>query len=187
MLLNQSEKIHKNHYQPDIIIGIAQGGTIPTRILTDLIHLKKPQTTTTTIIEIKLYTNIVQTNKHPIIKQHLTIPINGKKILIVDDISDTGQTLQLAKQYLTEKGATETKTATLYTKTTTQTPPDYAEKTTDHWIVFPWEINETIQNILQKHKENKQATNDEFTKLLKAGLPKQLLKRTLQAIQEPQH
>ncbi|MCL2691640.1 MAG: phosphoribosyltransferase [Candidatus Bathyarchaeota archaeon] len=191
MLLNQAKKIQKNNYQPDIIIGIAQGGTIPTRILTDLLQQKNPQTTTNTpiitSIEIKFYKNIAQTNNKPTLKQPLTIPINDKKILIVDDISDTGQTLKLAKQHLTEKGAIETKTATLYTKTTTQTPPDYAEKTTNKWIVFPWEINETIQNILQKHKKDNQTTNNEFTQLVKAGIPKQLLKQTLKTIQEQQH
>lgn len=180
MLIDQSEKIQKNHYQPDIIIGIAQGGIVPTRILTDL--LKKPQTTT---IEIKYYTNIAQSNTQPILKQPLTIPINNKKILIVDDISDSGQSLKLAKQYLAEKGATETKTATLYTKTTTQTPPDYVEKTTNHWVVFPWEIKETLQNILQKQNDKRDA-NNEFTKLLKAGLPKHLFERILKTLQETQ-
>jgi hypoxanthine phosphoribosyltransferase len=181
MLLNQSEKIRKTPYQPDIIIGIAHGGTIPTRILTDL--LKPSQTTTITI---QFYTDIATQNLQPILKQPLTIPINGKKILIVDDISDSGLTLNLAKQYLTKKGATEIKTATLYTKSTTQTLPDYAEKTTNQWIIFPWEIKETIQNILKKHKKDPQALNNEFTKLTKAGIPKQLLKHLLKTLQEPQ-
>jgi len=187
MLLNQAQKIHKTPFQPDIIIAIAQGGTIPARILTDLLALKNPQTTiiTTSTIEIKYYTNIAQPNKHPTLKQPLTIPIANKKILLVDDISDSGQSLKLAKQHLTQKGATETKTATLYTKTTTQTPPDYAEKTANSWIVFPWEIKETLQHILQKHKDA-QTANNEFTKLIKAGVPKQLLAQILKTIQEPQ-
>jgi hypoxanthine phosphoribosyltransferase len=180
MLLNQSEKTRKTPYQPDIIIGIAQGGTIPTRILTDL--LKPPQTTTITI---QFYTDIATQKHHPILKQPLTTPINGKKILIVDDISDTGQTLNLAKQHLTKKGATDIKTATLYTKPTTQTTPDYAEKTTIHWIIFPWEIKETIQSILQKHKKDAQTLNSEFAQLTKAGIPSQFLKHILKTLQEP--
>jgi len=180
MLLNQSEKIQKNHYQPNTIIGIAKGGTIPTRILSDL--LKNPPTTTITITS---YTTIAQTNTQPTLKQPLNTPINNQNILLVDDISDTGQTLKIAKQHLTEKGAKTIKTATLYTKTTTQTQPDYTEKTTNNWIIFPWEIKETLQTILQKQK-NPQDTNNELTKLIKAGLPKQTLNQILKTLKEPQ-
>jgi len=181
MLLKQSTTIQKNHYQPDTIIGIANGGTIPTRILTDL--LKTPQTTTITI---KSYTYIAQKNTHPKLTQPLNIPINNQNILLVDDISDTGQTLKIAKQHLTKKGAKNIKTATLYTKTTTQTIPDYTEKTTNNWIIFPWEIKETLQNIQKKHK-TPQNTNNAYTQLLKNGLPKQLFKQILKTLQEPQH
>jgi hypoxanthine phosphoribosyltransferase len=180
MLIDQSKKIYKSHYQPDIIVGIAQGGIIPMRILTDL--LKVPQTTT---IKIKFYIDIAQPNTQPILQQPLTIPVNNKKILIIDDISDSGQSLKLAKQHLAENGATETKIATLYTKTTTQTMPDYVEKITNKWIVFPWEIKETLQNIIQKHK-NPIAANDEFTKLERAGMPKQLFEWIIKTLQEPQ-
>jgi len=178
MLLNQSNKIRKTRYQPDIIIAIARGGLIPARILTDL--LETPQVAT---IKIELYTDIAQTNLQPTLKQPLTVPVNGKKILLVDDISDSGQSLKLAKQHLTEKGATETKIATLYAKQTTQTMPDYVEKTADRWIVFPWEIKETLRSILQKH-QSKRAANQEVTKLVKAGLPKQLTTQVLETMQE---
>jgi len=176
MLLEQSEKIHKNRYQPDIIVGIARGGIIPASILTDLL---KTQITTT--IRIEFYLDIAQPNIQPTLKQPLTVPVNGKKILIVDDISDSGQSLKIAKQHLTEKGATEIKIATLYTKTTTQIPPDYVEKTTNNWVVFPWEIKETLQSILQKHND-KRAANNEFAKLVKAGLPKQLFEQILKTL-----
>jgi uncharacterized protein len=178
MLLNQSEKIRKTRYQPDIIIAIARGGLIPARILTDL--LETPQVAT---IKIEFYTDIALPSLQPTLKQPLTIPVEGKKVLIVDDISDSGQSLKLAKQHLTEKGAAETKIATLYAKPTTQTLPDYVEKTADRWIVFPWEIKETLRSILQK-PQGKRAANQEFAKLVKAGLPKQLTTQILKTMQE---
>ena len=184
MLLSQSEKIRKTPYQPDIIVDIAQGGTIPARILTDLLN---PQQTAT--IKIKLYTDIAKPSAYPILTQPLTVPVNGKKILIVDDISDSGQTLNLAKQHLTKKGAAEIKTATLYTKPITQTPPNYAEKTASKWVIFPWEIKETLQNLLcQKHKKNDNtiSANNVFNQLSDAGVPKQFLTRVIRSLQEPQ-
>lgn len=177
LLLDQAEKI-RSTYQPDVIIGVARGGLVPARILTDL--LEAPQVAT---IRIEFYTDIAQPSIQPILKQPLTIPVNGKKVLIVDDISDSGQSLKVAKQHLTEKGAAEVKIATLYAKPTTQTIPDYVEKTTERWVVFPWEIKETLRAVTQK--EGKRAANQEVAKLVKAGLPKQLTERILKTIQEP--
>jgi hypoxanthine phosphoribosyltransferase len=179
MLIEQSEKICKTNYQPDILIAIARGGLVPARILTDL--LETPQVAT---IRIEFYKDIAQPSIQPILKQPLPIQVTGKKILIVDDISDSGQSLKIAKQHLLEKGASETRIATLYAKNATITMPDYVEKITERWIVFPWEIKETLRQILQK-QEGKRATNQELAKLVKAGLPKQLTARILKTIQEP--
>jgi len=179
MLIEQSEKICQTNYQPDIIVAIARGGLVPARILTDL--LQTPQVDT---IRIEFYKNIAQTSNQPILKQPLTIQVTGKKILIVDDISDSGQSLKMAKQHLLEKGASETKIATLYAKKTTTTMPDYVEKITERWIVFPWEIKETLRQILEK-QDGKRAINQELAKLVKAGLPKQLTQKILKTMQEP--
>jgi hypoxanthine phosphoribosyltransferase len=178
MLLEQSEKICKTGYQPDVIVGIARGGMIPASILTDLLKICH-----VVIIRIEFYTDIAKPSIEPVLKQFLNIAINGKKILVVDDISDSGQSLKIAKQYLIEKGAVEIKIATLYAKATTQTLPDYVEKFTERWIVFPWEIKETLQSILQK-QEDKQVINNTFDKLVKAGLPKQFLEQILETLQE---
>lgn len=179
MLIEQSEKIRQTHYQPDLIIAVARGGLVPARILTDL--LETPQVAT---IKIEFYKDIAEPNIQPILKQPLTMEVTGKKILIVDDISDSGQSLKTAKQHLIEKGALETRIATLYAKKTTATMPEYVEKITDCWIVFPWEIKETLRQILQK-QEGKRATNQELSKLIKAGLPKQLTQKILKTLQEP--
>jgi uncharacterized protein len=179
MLIDQSEKIRDSTYQPDIIIAVARGGLAPARILTDL--LETPEVAT---IRIEFYADIAQPSIQPILKQPLTIPVNGKKVLLVDDISDSGLSLKVAKQHLTDKGAAQVKIATLYAKPSTQTVPDYMEKTTERWVVFPWEIKETLRAVTQK-QEGKRAANQEIAKLVKAGLPKQFTERILKTIQEP--
>jgi hypoxanthine phosphoribosyltransferase len=179
MLIDQSEKIRDSTYQPDIMIAVARGGLAPARILTDL--LETPEVAT---IRIEFYADIAQPSIQPILKQPLTISVNGKKILLVDDISDSGLSLKVAKQHLIDKGAAQVKIATLYAKPSTQTVPDYVEKTTERWVVFPWEIKETLRAVTQK-QEGKRAANQEIAKLVKAGLPKQLTERILKTIQEP--
>ena len=56
--------------------------------------------------------------------------------------------------------------------------PDYFEKETSHWIVFPWEARETMAKIMQK-AEGKRAISKEISNLVKAGLPKQLAEKLL--------
>jgi hypoxanthine phosphoribosyltransferase len=177
MLLAQAQKIQNQQFQPDIIIGIAKGGIIPARILSDLI-----ETPQLTALQIAFYLDIAQPTSEPILKQPLTIPIKNKKTLIVDDIADTGKSLKLAQTHIQEQGAIEIKTATLYFKPQSITKPDFYEKQTNNWIVFPWEIKETLRKITQK-SEGKRAANQEIAKLVKAGLPKQLTEKLLKTIQ----
>lgn len=176
MLIDQAQEIKQISFKPDIIVGISRGGLVPTRILTDL--LETPQSTT---IGIEFYVGIAQRGLRPILKQPLVIPVDGKKVLLVDDISDSGQSLKLAKDYLLEKRASEVRVATLYVRTSSLVKPDFFEKESDCWIVFPWEIKETLRKVMKKY-EGKRAVNQEIAKLVKAGLPKQLVEKTLKTM-----
>lgn len=177
MLIDLSQKIQKLKYQPEMIIAIAKGGVIPAQILSDLLETNQPST-----IQIEFYQNIAQPKLEPTLKDLISISIKSKKILIVDDISDTGKTLKFAQTYLQEQGPSEIKTATLYFKPKSATKPDFYEKQTNNWVIFPWEIKDTLRKITQKGA-GKRATNQEIRKLVKAGLPKQLTEKLLKTIQ----
>ena len=173
MLLSQAKKIQKTDYTPDIIVAIIRGGLIPARILTDLLEV--PQLTT---IQIEFYTGIAQTGKKPTLVQTTEIPMDGKKVLLVDDIADTGKSLHLAKTYLQTRGANEIRTATIYYKLQSIVKPNFFEKEALNWIIFPWESNETIKKIIQKHIGKKQ-NNMEIAKLIKFGFPQDLIDKIL--------
>jgi hypoxanthine phosphoribosyltransferase len=168
MLLCQAQKIKTQNYRPDLIVAIARGGVVPARILSDL--LENPNLN---FIQIEFYTNINQTFQEPILKQTLTTIVTGKKTLLIDDISDTGKSLKLAKTHLLQQGAIEIKTATLYQKKQSIITPDFYEKQTTNWIVFPWDTKETLRKIIESPL-SKRSLNQEVAKLVKAGLPKQL-------------
>ena len=173
MLLAQAQKIQGDGYKPDIIVGIARGGLVPSRILADLL-----ETRDFAIITIEYYVGIGQKNKEPVLKQCLHTQLPDKKVLLVDDVSDGGRSLQLAKKHLQEQGAKEIRIATVYCKPGTITLPDYFEKETSHWIVFPWEAKETMAKIMQK-TEGKRAASKEIANLVKSGLPKHLAEKLL--------
>ena len=173
MLLAQAQRIQSDGYKPDIIVGIARGGLVPSRILADLLETKD-----FAIITIEYYVGIGEKSKEPILKQCLHTQLPDKKVLLVDDVSDCGRSLQLAKKHLQQQGAKEIRIATVYCKPGTITTPDYFEKETNHWIVFPWEARETMAKIMQK-AEGTRAAGKEIANLVKAGLPRQLAEKLL--------
>ena len=175
MLLNQAHTIRKQNYTPDVVIGIARGGLVPARVLTDL--LSTPQLV---IIQIEFYTDIAKTKQAPALTHPLNTDVTGKKVLIVDDIADSGNSLKLARTHLQEQGAREIKTATLYTKPQSIITPDFYEKQTSSWVVFPWDTRETLRKIIQN--QSKEAANLEIAKLVKAGLSKQLVDKLLEGM-----
>ena len=97
---------------------------------------------------------------------------------MIDDIADTGKSLQLAKTHLQQQGAIEIKTATLYQKNQSITTPDFYEKQTTKWVVFPWDIKEALRQIIHRSL-GKRFLNQEVAKLVKAGLPKHLAEKLI--------
>lgn len=173
MLLHQAQAIQNQSYAPDIIVGVARGGLVPARILTDL--LGAPQLA---IIQTEYYTDIAKTKQAPTLTSALTADVSGKKVLLVDDIADSGHSLKLAKSHLQQQGAGQIKTATLYSKPQSIITPDFYEKQTSRWVVFPWDSKETLRKIIQN--QSAEAAEREITKLVKAGLSKQLVDKLLE-------
>jgi len=178
LLMAQAQKIHNSTYFPDIVVAISRGGIIPARVLVDLLEVHQLAT-----IQIQFYIGLGETKGEPILKQALSLPINSNRILLVDDIADTGKSLQYAISYLNQQGATEIKTATLYYKTQSIVKPDFYEKQTCSWVVFPWEPKETLRKIIQKFP-SKRNQNHEIAKLVRSGLPEHLTQKMLIGMQE---
>lgn len=71
--------------------------------------------------------------------------IDGKNILIIDEICDTGETLNFISEWLRKNGAKSIKTAVLHLKpsaNTTGFKPDWYVEEIDKWIIYPWEQHE---------------------------------------------
>jgi hypoxanthine phosphoribosyltransferase len=178
MLLSQAEKIRQSGFKPDVIVGITRGGWIPARVLSDLLEIPD-----LAVVRVEFYLGVAETRKEPVLTQRVSAGVEGKKALLVDDVADTGKSLQLAKEHILQQGATEVRIATVYRKPFSIIKPDYYEKETRRWVVFPWETKETIRKIVEKHRD-KTAVNLETAKLVKAGLPKQLVEEFLKEMLE---
>jgi len=179
MLLNLAEKIRRDKFKPDLIVGISRGGWPPARVLSDL--MDNPNLAN---VRAEFYLGVAETKGEPVLTQPVSTSATGKKVLIVDEVADTGKSLKLVKEHIIEDGAVKVKVATVYYKPWSIVKPDYYEKETSRWIVFPWEIKETIRKIIKKCKENGKSIEDDVAKLVKAGLSAELIGRFLKEIEE---
>jgi len=181
MLLSQAEKIRQSVFKPDVIVGVTRGGWIPARVLSDLLEV-----TDLVTVGVDFYVGVAETKKEPVLTQRVSADVKGKKALLVDEVADTGKSLQLAREHVLQQGATEVRVATVYYKPFSITKPDNYEKQTRSWVVFPWETKETVRKIFENHRD-KDAVNVEAAKLVKAGLPKQLVEEFLKEVLEAEN
>jgi hypothetical protein len=143
MCTELAEEVRKSNFKPDIIIGIARGGWVPARLLSDKLH--HPEVAS---MRVEFYVEPGVTEKVPRLTQAPCVELRAKKVLLVDDVSDTGHSLALAVRSL--KGAKEVRTATLHFKPNSIFEPDYYVAKTDKWIVYPWEVEETKKKLGKK-------------------------------------
>jgi hypothetical protein len=147
LTLQLSERIVKSGYKPDIIVGIARGGWIPARILTDVLYARTLEN-----IRIEYYFDVGVKGKEPQITQPITGTLEKKSILLVDEVADSGETLIHAIKHVKELGAREVRTAVLHIKPTCKLEIDYWMHEVDAWTVYPWEHRESIISIVKRFK-----------------------------------
>ncbi len=181
LLLNLASKIRKANFKPDVIVGISRGGWPPARIMSDL--LENPELAN---VKAEFYLGVAKTKSEPVITQPVSVSVHGKKILIVDDVADTGKSLRLVRLHLKEQGATDVKIATIYYKPWSVVTPDWYERKTSHWVIFPWERKETVRNVVKRFKSEGKTVEEAKETLIRHGLDRKLVERFLEEILEGQ-
>ena len=173
MLRSQAEKIRRSGFKPEIIVGITRGGWVPARILSDFLEILD-----LAVVRVEFYLGVAETRDEPVMTQGVSAVVKDKKMLLVDDVADTGKSLRLVREHIRQQGAAEVRIATVYYKPFSIVTPDYYEKETRRWVVFPWDAKENIKKILAKRGG---AVN--VAELVKAGLPKQLVEELLKEVE----
>jgi len=175
LLLNLAHKIRKANYKPEIIVGISRGGWPPARIMSDLLELPEMAN-----VKAEFYLGPAETKGDPILTQPVSMPVKGKRVLVVDDVADSGKSLVLVKTHLKEEGATEVKIATVYYKPWSIVVPDWFERETSRWIIFPWERKETVKCVIRQFREQGKSVEEAKEKLVGSGLDRKLIDRFLE-------
>ncbi|MHA1960519.1 MAG: phosphoribosyltransferase [Candidatus Thorarchaeota archaeon] len=149
-----AKKIKDAGWTPDVIVGIARGGWVHARIQCDLLGIKE-------LYSVKIDHWGVTATKDGKAKLTcpLTVDLSGKKVLVVDDITDTGQSLTLAVEHLKECGSDEVKSATLMHIAGSDFEPDfYGVEITWAWEIWPWNFYEDLSALIVKVFEGEKMT-----------------------------
>lgn len=172
-----AEKIKNSGFKPDIIIGVTRGGLVPAMNLSDLLGIKD-------ILALKVeHWGITATKSG---KAELKVPlhasIDGKRVLLVDDLTDTGESIEVSLNHLKELNPAEIKTATLLHKSQSEFIPDfYAEDREEwRWIILPWNLNEDLTNLAGRIlKKNPELNAEELRSELKKEFDLELDEKTI--------
>ncbi len=135
--LSQAVLASGHHY--DRLVPLANGGLTMVRHLADRLGLL-----TISTMQVALYRGVNERHSQPKVIQPLSVSVKGESILIVEDIVDTGATLEYTLAELKRLGAKEVHTAALIRKSHASVLPEYAALLLDRWVIFPYETRETI-------------------------------------------
>lgn len=132
-----AQQVADSQWQADVVVAIARGGLIPAGAVAYALGVKAMAAT-----NVEFYTGIGEVLTEPVFLPPL-MDVNslaGKRVLVVDDVADSGRTLLKVLESLRTgpSAVAEVRTATLYHKPRSVIVPEYIWLSTDKWIVFPW-------------------------------------------------
>jgi hypoxanthine phosphoribosyltransferase len=169
MCIKLADQIRENGFKPDLIVAVARGGWVPGRIMSDLLSNSNVAS-----LKAEFYKDVAETNRKPIISQGVSAPVEDKRVLVVDDVADTGESLTLVKDYLKKLKATEIRIATLHFKPKSILRPDYFIGETEAWIVYPHERHEFVKNMVRKLRKDGMLLEDVKKEMQRIGLDARL-------------
>jgi hypoxanthine phosphoribosyltransferase len=121
-------------YRPDVVVAVARGGLTVAGALAYALGVKNCGT-----MNVEFYTDVDERLDVPVVLPPTLdmVDVAGLRVLVADDVADTGHTLRLVREVLAQHVA-EVRTAVLYRKPRSVMTPDYTWRETDLWIDFPW-------------------------------------------------
>lgn len=159
-----AHQIERAAYSPELIVAVSRGGFPPSRILCDLLDVGGLAS-----MKIEYYASVQERRERPSIVYPLNADVRGKRVLIVDDVADSGHSLALARRHVLQRGAREVRIATLHYKPWSVVKPDFYAEETDAWVVYVWERRETIRQFLERLRDEGMSEREAREQLIKMG------------------
>ena len=141
-----AQRIYDDGYRPDMVLAIARGGMLVAAALGYALGVKNTFT-----MNVEFYTGIDSRLEMPMLLPPVPdlVDFHETRVLIADDVADTGATLALVKEFCEGKVA-EVRCAVLYEKPRSSVQCEYVWRRTDRWITFPWSAEDPVSEELAR-------------------------------------
>jgi uncharacterized protein len=139
-----AELVAADLYRPDIVLSIARGGLFVAGALGYALDVKNLH-----VCNVEYYTGVDTRLELPVMLPPVPVAVDlsGARVLIADDVADTGATLKLVKEFCADHVA-EVRSAVVYEKPHSTVQCEYVWRRTDKWINFPWS---TLPPVVSRH------------------------------------
>jgi uncharacterized protein len=140
-----AERVRGSGFAPDLVVAVSRGGFTPARALCDVLGIFN-----LTSIRVAHYRAPATKEPMATVRYPLCVPVEGLRVLVVDDVNDTGETLRAAREHLESLGPAEVRTAVLHEKTGSPVRADYAAGCIGEWrwLIYPWAVVEDVGGFL---------------------------------------
>lgn len=141
-----AHRIKQSRFRADLVIAIGRGGYVPARVVCDFLLQDM-----LTSFKIEHWGMAAQEKPAVTVRFPLAVDIRDKTVLVVDDVTDTGKTLETAITYLKGFNPKEIRTAVLQHKVSSSFRPDYfaSEEHEWRWIIYPWAVHEDLTGFIE--------------------------------------
>jgi uncharacterized protein len=119
-------------FAPDLILAIARGGLFVAGALGYALDVKNLH-----MMNVEYYTGVDERLDMPVMLPPVPVDLRGARMLIADDVADTGATLRFVRDFCAEHVA-EVRCAVVYQKPQSAVDCEYVWRRTERWIDFPW-------------------------------------------------
>ncbi len=154
-----AEEVREGEFEPDVVVALARGGWFAGRCLCDFLGLDD-----LTSLKMEHYVGTAERTGEPTIRYPMPEgSVEGKDVLIIDDIADTGGSIERAYEYVSDRDPRTVRTATLQLLGTSEFEPDFVGERLEQWtwIVYPWNFIEDMVDLISGVMQK--ADGDTFT------------------------
>ena len=159
-----AERVREGVFRPEVVVAVSRGGFDPARILCDQLSIHRLAS-----LQIEYYTDVNRKRGAPEVVFPLNADVPGLRALVVDDVSDSGTSLRAARDHVLERGASEVRVATLHIKPWTTFRPDFYAEEVDAWVVYPWEVRETLLSMAGRLRGEDLTASEVRDRLIQMG------------------
>lgn len=161
-----AQQITASNQRFDRLITLAKGGWPMARSMVDFLALSEVAS-----LGVRFYAGVNERLPEPIVYQDLPAHVGGERVLLFDDVADTGESLIFAKAYIERTVGVTVTTATPFYKPHSKVRPDFFAATTESWIIFPYEVFESMRIFHARWVKQGTATAEILTRFRQLGFP----------------